>query len=175
MLELAVGSDRCVLTAAADQTSLLVSLHPHALVNGLYLKYRSVSLLSSAFPSSSSLVTHTFIRSTSKGMIHVKQTAWSKLSFSHGLPESLWGTSPPAEVHGSADAGERGQSFFSKVKLYSGRFFSQHVASHFYPLTSLEDTEMTWASRLVVMKMFWLYWYYEIKWKEKGAFSNVLS
>lgn len=118
-----LGSGRCVLTAAADQTSLLAPRHPHALVNGLCLKYWSVDLpFFSAFPSSSSLMTQTFIRSTSKGIIHVKQTAWSKFSFSHALPESLWGSFTPAEVHGSADASEKGQSFFSNVKLYSGRF-----------------------------------------------------
>lgn len=43
---------------------------PHALVNWLRLKYRPVAIPSfSAFPSSSSPMTQTFTRSTSKGII----------------------------------------------------------------------------------------------------------
>lgn len=67
-------------------------------------------------------MTQTFIRTTSKCIIHIKQILWSKFSFSHTLPESLWGSFTPAEVHGAADVSERGQSFLSKVKLYSGNF-----------------------------------------------------
>lgn len=155
-----LGSGRCVLTAAADQTSLLAPLHPHVLVNRLCLKYWSVALPSfSAFPSSSSLITQTFI--------HVKQTVRSKFSFSHALPERLWGSFTPAEVHGSADASKRA-IFLLQGKAVLWQIYSQDTPSCFYPLTSLEETEITSVRRLAVMKMFWLYWCYEINLKKGG-------
>jgi len=53
---------------------------------------------------------------------------------------------------------EKGNLFFSEVKLYSGRFILETLHLYFYSLTSLEDTEITLDSRLAVMQMFCLYW-----------------